>query len=391
VKVWEPGIRDQAAIGIVRLLSKRTWADSDTPPRLRRVLRELSTDRNPVVRMQAAHGLQLTMVDEHPPTAIIGHLRAPILEEDDENVLAVHLQTLQSVMASAPASEVDQLMEELAARPQGAFLSQDSPDQGPADANRWDQRNEVVELASAILTRLGVTDRTPFSAHRLSGWLTQPLSNTARTQTLVRQFQPYLNPPDSTGQETTFTLLGTAARALQAAWREANSALPAGGDETSGRARDTALIAHQIAQQLEHVSGPHDDRSSVGSPVALRAEAVFADHALSLLRELSSVQHPQVTQPVVKALIHFGNTHPAEVLEAIANAVPETGLYVADPLAAGTVCPYLLRVLAENRDIVLGTEPGLTAFLHLLQAFAGAGHSDALSPFHPGCSGFVTV
>ena len=106
---------------------------------------------------------------------------------------------------------------------------------------------------------------------------------------------------------------------------------------------------------------------------------MFADHALPLLRELSSVQHPQVTQPVVQALIHFGNTRPAEVLQAIADAVPETGPYVADPLAAGTVCPYLLQVLAENRDLVLGTEPGLTAFRHLLQAFAGAGHSDALT------------
>ena len=372
-------MRDQAAIGIVRLLSRPTWADSDTAPRLRGVLRELSADRNPVVRLQAAHGLQLTIVDENSPAAVIGHLRVPILEEEDENVLAVHLQTLQSVMASAPSGEIDQLIEELAARPHGAFLSQDAPDRGAADANRWDQRNDVVELVSAILTRLGVIDRDLYSAHRLSDWLTRPLSNATRTQTLVRQLQPYLNPPDGTGQETTFTLLGTAAYALQAAWREANSALPAGGHETSGRARDTALIAHQIAQQLEHASAPHNGRSSVGSPVAPRADTVFADHALPLLRELSSVQHPQVTQPVVQALIHFGNTRPAEVLQAIADAVPETGPYVADPLAAGTVCPYLLQVLAENRDLVLGTEPGLTAFRHLLQAFAGAGHSDALT------------
>ena len=372
-------MRDQAAIGIVRLLSRPTWADSDFAPRLRRVLRELSADRNPVVRMQAAHGLQLTIVDEKP-AAVVDLLRVPILEEDDESVLAVHLQTLQSVMASAPAGEVDQLMGELAGRPRGAFLSEDDPDQEGADANRWDQRNDVIELASAVLTRLGVIDRTLFSAHRLSDWLTRPLSNVARTQTLVRQLQPYLNPPDGTGQETAFTLLGTAAYALQSAWREANSALPVGGDEASGRSRDTALIAHQIAQQLERASGAHNGPSSAGSPPPPHAAGVvFADHALPLLRELSSVQHPQVTQPVVQALIHFGNTRPAEVLQAIADAVPETGPYVADPLAAGTVCPYLLQVLAENRDLVLGTEPGLTAFRHLLQAFAGAGHSDALT------------
>jgi hypothetical protein len=329
--------------------------------------------------MQAAHGLQLTMLDEDSPSAIIGRLRAHILEEQDDNVLAVHLQTLQHVMASAPAGEVDQLIQELAGRPLGAFLSEDNPGRGPADANRWNQRNVVVELASAILTHLGVINSALFSAQRLSDWLARPLSNTARTQTLIRQLHPYLNPPDGSGQETTFTLLGTAAHALQAAWREANSTLPAGGDGAFAQVRATALIAHQIAQQLDLASSPRNGGSTAGNPAAPNANTEFTDHALPLLRELSSVQHPQVTQPVVQALIHLGNTRPAEVLQAIADAVPETGSYVTDPLAASTVCPYLLQLLAENRDLVLGTEPGLTAFRHLLQAFAGAGHSDALS------------
>jgi hypothetical protein len=378
VNVWQPGIRDQAAIGMVRLLAKPTWANSDTAPRLRGALRELSVDPNPVVRMQAAYALQLTTLDEDSPSTIIARLRAHILEEQDENVLAVHLQTLQRVMAAAPTGEVDQLIEELAGRPQGAFLRHDDPDRGPADANRWNPRNDVVELASAILTHLAVSDSALFSAQRLSDWLARPLSNTVRTQTLIRRLQPYVNPPDGTGQEATFTLLGTAAHAVAAAWREATSSLPAGGDEASARARDTALISHQIAQQLDHASDPHNGQSRDGSSIAHRAGTVFADHALPLLRELSSVQHPQVTQAVVQALIHLSSTLPAEVLQTIAGAVPETGPYATDPLAASTICPYLTQLLAENRDLVLGTDPGLTAFRHLLQAFAGAGHSDAL-------------
>ena len=86
-----------------------------------------------------------------------------------------------------------------------------------------------------------------------------------------------------------------------------------------------------------------------------------------------------MTQPVVQALINLAKTRPAEALQAIAEAIPESGPYVADPLAAHIVCPYLTRLLAEDRGLVLGTETGLTAFRKLLQAFAGAGDPAALA------------
>ncbi len=326
-------MRDQAAIGLARLLARPAWADSDAAPRLRDALSSLSTDPNAVVRMQAAHGLP-SIVDADSPSTIVGHLRVRILAEQDENVLAVHLQTLQRVMAAAHAGDVDQLIEELAGRPQGAFLRQDDPDEGSADADWWDRRSDAVELASAILTRLAVVDGALFSLRLLSDWLAGPLRNTARTRTLLRHLQPYLISPDGTGQEAVFILLGTAARAIEAAWKGATATrTTGGGEEDSIRARDAALIAHQLAQQ------------------------VFADKAMLLLRELSSVQHPQVTQPVVQALIRLSKTRPAEALQAIADAVSETGPYVTDPLAAGAICPYLIQLLAESRDLVLVRQP----------------------------------
>jgi hypothetical protein len=39
--------------------------------------------------MQAAHGLQFTTLDEDSPSAIIDLLRAPVLEEQDDNVLVL--------------------------------------------------------------------------------------------------------------------------------------------------------------------------------------------------------------------------------------------------------------------------------------------------------------
>lgn len=59
--------------------------------------------------------------------------------------------------------------------------------------------------------------------------------------------------------------------------------------------------------------------------------------------------------------------------------MPASGPYVTDPVAASTVCAYLTRLLAEHRDLVLGTDAGLTAFRYLLEAFAGAGDPAALA------------
>ena len=325
MKVWEPGIRDQAAIGIVRLLARPAWANSDAAPRLRGTLRKLSADPNPIVRMQTAHGLLLITVEADSPPTIVGRLRVRILEEQAENVLAVQLQTLQRVMATAPAREVDQLMKELAGRPQGAFLRQDDADGQPTNADWRDRRTEVFELASAILTRLAVVDwRAVLDTPTLR--LACPANPRCRSDPNADSPSTAIpDPPDGTGQEALFTLLTTAAHAIQAAWRSATIAPPTGGGhEPSAHARDAALIAHQIAQQLDLASGANDDRSRASrSPVARGADTVFADYALPLLCELSSIQHPQVTQPVVNALIHLGKARPAEALQAIADAYPK--------------------------------------------------------------------
>jgi hypothetical protein len=91
------------------------------------------------------------------------------------------------------------------------------------------------------------------------------------------------------------------------------------------------------------------------------------------------VIEPQVTQPVVETLIHLAGVLQREALLAIAAAIPARGTYVTDPHAAGTLMPYLRRVLAEQRDLVLFNDEGIAALRHLLQAFAGAGNPDGLA------------
>jgi hypothetical protein len=378
---WTPGMRDEAAVGIVRLLARSAWAGSDAAPDLREALRKLSEDPSPVVRMQAAHGLLLIDVGGDPLPTNFDRLRSHILDETDEQVLAVQLQLLAQAMATTPAADVDQLIEELAARPQGRFLHRDEPDGEPVDGGSWGRRSAVVEWTAAIVARLAVVYDVPFSASRLSDWLARPLRNADRTETLIRQFRPYLNPVDGSGQEAAFSHLATVAHSAQTTWRAATTAQTVIGEHAARADADKAArIAYQIAEHLNFASSANDEQHGANSKQAAQgSDTVFADYAFPLLRTLGSVQHPQVTQPVVQTLIRVGRTHPNEALLAVADAVPETGPYVADPLAASTICTYLTRLLAENRDLVLGTEPGIAAFRHLLHSFAGAGDASALA------------
>jgi hypothetical protein len=69
----------------------------------------------------------------------------------------------------------------------------------------------------------------------------------------------------------------------------------------------------------------------------------------------------------------------ARALRAVADAVPADGPYAGDPLAGGDVIPYLERLLAEQRSLVLVDEDDLAAFGHLLATFAAAGNEAALA------------
>ena len=90
---------------------------------------------------------------------------------------------------------------------------------------------------------------------------------------------------------------------------------------------------------------------------------------------------------MVETLIHSASLAEREALLLVAEAVPAEGPYAADSLASGIVVPYLQRLVTERPDLVLGDQEALAAFRHLLQAFAGAGHPDALAL----CYGFADI
>jgi hypothetical protein len=376
--VWSPGMRDEAAIGMVRLLSRAEWAVSEAAPGLRAALRVLSVDPNPLVRMQAAYGLVLIDSDAPSAQVVVDRVRARILDEQDIHVLAVHLRTLASVTHAA-SRDVDRLLEDLASRPQGAVLHQGDSGSLP-EGHSWAGREAMNDLLASMIVYLAVVDGAPFSANRLSSWLARPMDDVDRTTLLIHHLRRFLNPVNEVGQQATFSSLTEAARVAEAAWRRSSEAAADDGAASHAEAGNAARVSRDIAQQLFFASGAFDEKPGVNRETAQHGDPeVFATFALPLLRTLGSVRYPQVTQPVVETLIHVGRIHPREALLAVADAVPDTGPYVTDSLAGGIVVPFLARLLAENRDLVLGTDEGITAFRHLLQAFAGAGDADALA------------
>ncbi|WP_143193888.1 hypothetical protein [Micromonospora sp. CB01531] len=69
----------------------------------------------------------------------------------------------------------------------------------------------------------------------------------------------------------------------------------------------------------------------------------------------------------------------ARALQAIAAVVPSNGPYASDSLAGDFLMPYLQRLLAEQRHLVLVDLVGVAAFRHLLDVFAAAGNGTALA------------
>jgi len=82
----------------------------------------------------------------------------------------------------------------------------------------------------------------------------------------------------------------------------------------------------------------------------------------------------------VQTLVYLSPLDEARSLDAVARSVGPSGLpYTGEGLAGDVVVPYLVRLLAERRDLVLHDAAGLASLRSLLAAFAAAGNEPALS------------
>ena len=372
--VWHAGMRDQAARGLIRLLARSSWRDSDSGPSLAATVSRLVTDRNPVVRMQAAPGVALLHLNEDPEQRLAA-IRSRLLVETNPHVLNILVQLLSNLARDIPA-QVDDVLSELSQLPTGGFLHSQTPPAGDSGV--------AAETAGPLLAYLATVPHTPFAIAALDDWFRDPITHQDRAERLLHDLQQYLNPPTGEGRDNAFRLLASAAQAARDTWLahmpQEFTAAPPTAEAEMARIRAAALVAHGIAEQLYFASGAFDDQPGISQPPAERGDlATFARKALPILQLCSQVLEPQITQPVVETLIHIAGVLQRQALLAIAAAIPARGTYVTDPHAAGTVMPYLRRLLAEQRDLVLFNPEGIAALRHLLQAFAGAGDPDALA------------
>lgn len=353
---WSPRIRDEAAGGLVRLLARPVWQDSDHGPALTAAAHKLLADPNPVVRYQAMRGLPLLHYSQ-PPDQQLAAVHSLLLAETDPNVVTLLVELLGRLAGRVPA-QLDSVLSELSQLPTGVFLrslnqadepgrpGQQRHQEGDHDAesSAWSGHDGPAETAGPLLAYLATVAQTPFASTALADWFGDPITYEDRVQRLLHQLRSYLNRADGEGQENAFRLLTAATQATTDVWtvlvaQDNGGAEPLSEPETA-RVRAAVLVTHGVAQQLYFASGAYDEGRGQQEPEARGELEAFAWYALPVLQTCAQVTEPQVIHHVVETVIHLAKVSQRETLLAIATAIPERGGYVTDPLAANTVMPY---------------------------------------------------
>ncbi|WP_203933925.1 hypothetical protein [Virgisporangium ochraceum] len=335
------------------MLNRPEWRDSDHCPAIARVVSAALHDANPVVRMQAAYAARAVHADADAAhrAAAVGEL---LLAERDTNVRMVLLDQLAADSAAAPAT-VDAILERLV----------------DGDPDRQ---------VAGILTYLALVPRTPFASRLIERWCADASAHPQAVQSFVQHARSYLRPPADAGQIRAFRLLDTTAHAVLAQWTRYAGEHRAEvlSDDQLAELRGAAGTADDIAQQIYFASGAFDDKRGRQGPSGDDLTG-FADLAFPVLAKCAALRHPHSIHQAVETMIFLAPVDEARALHGVAEAIPADGPYASESLAGDLVIPYLQRLLAEQRPLVLHDERGVASFRHLLATFAVAGNQAALT------------
>ncbi|MFC7500830.1 hypothetical protein, partial [Nocardioides sp. GCM10030258] len=315
-------------------------------------------------------------------------LRTLLLDEHDVMVGTALLVCLQREAHTSPDA-VDSLLAELDDR-RGvddgfSETRDDCVEAEPADDER--AAKERDKLAVNITTFLGLHHEAPYSSSALKEWAdAAPVSK--ELSHAISFIRDYFAPGAEIGvQKRAFEFATAGCTSALACLDEMSAALTgkteATPDEIASLKRAYNVL-DTTASQIYFSSGAYDRKSTaVEDGTTQHAPATaelarLADLAIPLLLLCASSKAAPVIHHVVETLVFLSRVDERRGLQALADAVAANDGYAYDSLAAGVVIPHLTRLLAEERNLVLYDEQGVTAFRKLLSAFAGAGNEKAL-------------
>lgn len=385
---WTPGMRDRATEGLSVLARRPKWRTSEYGIRIASRVEAALADENPVVRMHAAEAFAALHADATSEERVTG-LRDLLITETDVMVSAVLLKLLGGEAHESPGA-VDAALEALADF--GADADQSAEPQEFGDEagkeSEFDRAEERNDLKVKITTLLALKHETPYALSTLSGWASEPAIHKELSRA-IPSIREYLGPgAEPRLQQRTFEFVTTASTAALDHWAEADAAHSDAAELTPVQLSELKNVLHVLdttADQIYFASGAFENKPSnltaegaqrdAPAPAAI---ARFADLATPTLLICAASKAAPVIHKVVETLVFLAQVDEKRSLKALAEAVTANSGYAYDSLASGSVIPYLNRLLAEQRDLVLFDEEGVTAFRTLLAAFAGAGNEDAL-------------
>lgn len=363
ISAWSPDLRDTAIGGLATLLNREAWRGSDAGQTIEAAVSAAMRDPNPVVRMRAAEAAPAVHagVDRDRRVAAIAEL---IFAEEHPAPRSVLLRQLAADTADAPVA-VDAILERLLG----------------ADAVAYEPGGGRDDVVMALLTYLALVPRTSFAARTAESWCRNAPAHATAVEAFARCARDHLGPSSGDGRGMAFRLLSIAADAALLRWtRDPQELTPAAdlSDDKKAELTGATTVAHAIAQQIYFASGAFEEKQGHQQPHSADL-AEFADLAFPVLATCARLGVPQCVHQAVETMIFLSPLDEARALHAIAAAVPAEGLYAGDSLAGDAVIPYLERLLAEQRPLVLFEEGGVEAFRHLLGTFAAAGNEAALA------------
>jgi hypothetical protein len=362
-------MRDRAIEGLTTLACREDWRSSEHGDLIVGRVKAALSDENPVVRMTATHAFRALYADDAAPDRIrmLGEL---LNSEPNLNVKNVLLSILGTEAHESPR-EVDDVLRELA----------NEPKKPTEEAQENEDDNEGADLAVDILTFLTMNHQTPFATDSVRKWAATA-TQSAEALRAIHFVRDYLAPTaDPTVQNRAFDIVATAADTSLERWTRNPEEHAPNADLSStdlNELKHALKVLESIANQIYFASGAFDTKPSDDAPVPDARHERFADLAVPVLITCARTKVAPIVHHVVETLVFLAPLDERRALLAVAEAVASDGAYAYDSLSSDVVTPYLKRLVAEHRQLVLFDEGGVAAFRKLLSAFASAGNESAL-------------